>query len=112
VELLTQDQTAEPLRLSGRTLERHRVAGTGPRFVRLRRRILYRREHIDEWITLCTRHSTSDAAVGNATAPLSADSSGGAPRMAMPQGPIGAGATGAGGPVVQSTGPRHRSAAQ
>jgi len=36
--LLTQREAALALRLSERTLERWRVAGIGPRFVRLSRR--------------------------------------------------------------------------
>ena len=44
-----------------RTLERHRVAGTGPHFARLGRLIRYRRSDLDTWVqeSLCT--STSDA---------------------------------------------------
>ena len=61
MDLLTQRQTAELTRLSGRTLERHRLAGTGPKFVRLGRRILYRRDDIEAWIADCTCSSTSEA---------------------------------------------------
>jgi predicted DNA-binding transcriptional regulator AlpA len=61
MDLLTQQQTAEVTRLSGRTLERHRWAGTGPKFVRLGRRVFYRRADLEAWIAECTCRSTSEA---------------------------------------------------
>jgi hypothetical protein len=41
--LLTQAESAELLRLSERTLERWRVSGDGPMFVKLGRRVMYPR---------------------------------------------------------------------
>jgi hypothetical protein len=61
MDLLTQPEAAEVTRLSERTLERHRLAGTGPAFVRLGRRIFYRREVLEAWIANCTCRSTSEA---------------------------------------------------
>ena len=72
MDLLTQPQAAELTRLSGRTLERHRLAGTGPKFVRLGRRVLYRRDDLEQWLIECTYRSTSeaDAARPHAGSPL------------------------------------------
>jgi predicted DNA-binding transcriptional regulator AlpA len=59
--LLTQREAALALRLSERTLERSRVTGLGPRFVKAGRRILYRLEDIEAWITSRVRSSTSES---------------------------------------------------
>lgn len=68
---LTQSEAAEFLRLSTRTLERFRVSGGGPRFVRTSRRgrILYSRGELQTWAEARTFSSTSeaDAAEGAAT---------------------------------------------
>jgi len=61
MDLLTQPETAGETRLSERTLERHRLAGTGPKFVRLGRRVFYRRRDVEDWIAHCTSLSTSEA---------------------------------------------------
>jgi hypothetical protein len=57
--LLTQRQSAELLRLSERTLERHRVAGTGPLFVRAGRLVRYREDDLQSWIASRVVSSTS-----------------------------------------------------
>jgi predicted DNA-binding transcriptional regulator AlpA len=57
---LIQKEVAAHLRLSERTLERHRIAGTGPPFVKLGRRVVYRREDIERWVEACTQRSTSE----------------------------------------------------
>jgi len=59
-ELLDQKSAAKLLRLSVRTLERHRIAGTGPRFCRLGRLIRYRKSDLREWIECSLQTSTSD----------------------------------------------------
>ena len=59
--LLTQQEAAEATRLSERTLERHRLSGTGPKFVRLGRRVLYRHEDVEAWIAENVCRSTSEA---------------------------------------------------
>ena len=66
MDLLTQPETAEQTRLSQRTLERHRLTGTGPKFVRLGRRVLYRHEDVEEWIAanICRSTSEADAMAG------------------------------------------------
>lgn len=60
--LLIAAEAAELLRLSQRTLERHRTAGTGPRFVRLGRAIRYRRGDLIDFVERCAHQSTSEAA--------------------------------------------------
>jgi predicted DNA-binding transcriptional regulator AlpA len=58
--LLNQKQAAHVLGLSVRTLERHRVAGTGPRWVRLGRLVKYRQSDLTAWIESNVRASTSE----------------------------------------------------
>jgi predicted DNA-binding transcriptional regulator AlpA len=60
--LLTGREAAALLRLSERTMERHRTAGTGPRFVRLSRAIRYRRRDLLDYIERSFTHSTSEPA--------------------------------------------------
>jgi excisionase family DNA binding protein len=60
--LLTGREAAELLRLSQRTLERYRAAGTGPRYAALGRAIRYRRRDLLDWIERSARHSTSEVA--------------------------------------------------
>ncbi len=61
VTFLTHAEAAKILRLSGRTLERSRLAGTGPRFVKAGRRVLYRLDALDRWAAERTFRSTSEA---------------------------------------------------
>ena len=48
------------MRLSPRTLERKRLDGTGPRFVKAGRRVLYRSADIEAWAEAHTFGSTSE----------------------------------------------------
>ena len=50
ISLLTEDQAAELLALSVRTLQAWRLRGTGPRFVRAGRAIRYRKADLTAWI--------------------------------------------------------------
>lgn len=59
--LMTQREAAALLQLSARTLERLRVSGTGPRYLRLGRTIRYHPTHIEAWIASRTVASTSEA---------------------------------------------------
>jgi hypothetical protein len=59
--LFTQREAATRLRLSVRTLERLRVTGLGPKFVKAGRRVLYSVDHLEAWITSRTVASTSEA---------------------------------------------------
>jgi excisionase family DNA binding protein len=49
-ELLTQQQLADELQLSLRTLERWRQQGTGPAFIQVGRSPRYRRSDINTWL--------------------------------------------------------------
>ncbi|MFB9262829.1 helix-turn-helix transcriptional regulator [Bradyrhizobium erythrophlei] len=60
--LLMQREAAALLRLSERTLERWRVSGDGPPFVKAGRRVLYRPADLDTWITTHIVSSTSEEA--------------------------------------------------
>lgn len=62
MQLLTQREAALALRLSERTLERSRVTGFGPPFCKLGRRVLYRQDDINHWITSHIVRSTAAAA--------------------------------------------------
>jgi hypothetical protein len=59
--LLTQREAAMSLRLSVRTLERMRVTGNGPRFVKCNRSIRYQQGDLDAWIASRVVRSTSEA---------------------------------------------------
>ena len=48
--LLTQQQLADELQITVRTLERWRQEGTGPAFIRVGRSPRYRRADIDAWL--------------------------------------------------------------
>ena len=63
-ELLTTPEAARLLTLSPRTLERHRLAGTGPRFVALGRAIRYRRRDVHAFVEEHLRQSTSESGRG------------------------------------------------
>ena len=58
--LLTQRQAAALLCLSERTLERLRVSGGGPKFVRCGRSIRYRDSDLEAWVADRVVGSTSE----------------------------------------------------
>jgi len=58
--LLTQDEVADQLKLSVRTVERLRVSGTGPKFLRILRSIRYRPSDVEAWQTSRIVGSTSE----------------------------------------------------
>jgi Helix-turn-helix domain len=61
---LTTVEAADFVRLSPRTLERLRVQGTGPRYIKAgrgkRAKVLYRIADLQEWLEATTFQSTSD----------------------------------------------------
>lgn len=57
---MPQALAATFLGLSPRTLERFRLEGRGPAFLKLGRRVVYSREDIVKWAEAQRRHSTSD----------------------------------------------------
>ena len=61
LRLLSQMETAELCRLSPRTMERLRTSGGGPPYTKLGRRVFYRPEDVEGWITSRVRNSTSEA---------------------------------------------------
>jgi phage terminase Nu1 subunit (DNA packaging protein) len=58
--LIASPQLAGLLNISIRTLERWRLEGIGPTYVKAGRRVLYRRGDVERWLAEGTRHSTSD----------------------------------------------------
>jgi predicted DNA-binding transcriptional regulator AlpA len=46
--------------LSIRTLEKHRIYGTGPRYSKLGGRVVYRVEDLQAWVDSAVKASTSD----------------------------------------------------
>ena len=58
--MLTTHEAASYLRLSPRTLERLRVEGTGPKFVRCGHSIRYRQSDVEERIAQRVVASTSE----------------------------------------------------
>lgn len=61
---LTSNEAAEVLRISRRTLERMRVDGSGPRYIKVgagkRSRVLYRESEIETWLNQFSYGSTSE----------------------------------------------------
>jgi predicted DNA-binding transcriptional regulator AlpA len=58
--LLNQKQAARLLGVSVRTLERHRVCGTGRRFCRIGRLVRYRQCDLEAWVAQSLRTSTAE----------------------------------------------------
>jgi predicted DNA-binding transcriptional regulator AlpA len=61
---LRTPEAARFLGLSGRTLEKHRTYGTGPRYAKLGGRVVYRLDDLQEWVTRGEKQSTSDPGHG------------------------------------------------
>lgn len=59
--LLPQQEAAGILCTTVRSLERWRIQGRGPPFVRVGRRALYRATDLERWLASRTLHSTSEA---------------------------------------------------
>ncbi len=57
---LTNDEAADYLRLSPRTLEKQRVLGGGPKFRKFGRRVMYAVADLDAWAADRSFESTSD----------------------------------------------------
>jgi excisionase family DNA binding protein len=63
MSLLTQREAAMSLRLSERTLERLRVTGGGPRFLKAGKAVRYREADLQAWIEARLFNSTSERKV-------------------------------------------------
>ena len=57
---LRTPEAARFLGLSGRTLEKHRVYGTGPRYRKIGGRVVYAVDDLQAWADRGLRQSTSD----------------------------------------------------
>jgi excisionase family DNA binding protein len=62
MQLLDQREAARLLRLSERTLERLRLSGGGPLYVKCGRSVRYRAHDLEAWISARVVSSTSDVA--------------------------------------------------
>jgi len=62
---LRTPEAAHFLGLSGRTLEKHRTYGTGPKYRKIGGRVVYALEDLKAWADLGAKTSTSDPGVGN-----------------------------------------------
>ena len=60
---LRTPEAARFLGLSGRTLEKHRTYGTGPRYSKLGGRVVYRLDDLQAWVARGAKASTSDPGV-------------------------------------------------
>lgn len=59
---LTTNDAAALICLSGRTLEKWRVQGQGPNYIKAGKRVLYRQSDLLAWLDSRRRRSTSDDA--------------------------------------------------
>jgi predicted DNA-binding transcriptional regulator AlpA len=59
--LLTETQISEIIGRSVPTLQKDRVFGTGPSFVKIGRQVRYRPEDVRAWLAERVRHSTSES---------------------------------------------------
>jgi predicted DNA-binding transcriptional regulator AlpA len=57
---LRTPEAARFVGLSIRTLEKHSIYGTGPRYSKLGGRVVYRVEDLQEWVDAAAKASTSD----------------------------------------------------
>ena len=57
-------EAAHFLGLSGRTLEKHRTYGTGPKYRKIGGRVIYALEDLQAWADRGAKHSTSDPGLG------------------------------------------------
>lgn len=61
-EFMSCEEVANMFGLSPRTLERYRLEGTGPAYLKLGRRVVYSKAMVLSWANAQIRHSTSEAA--------------------------------------------------
>jgi len=59
--LLTQREASVALRLSTRTLERLRLNGLGPKYIKTTRKVLYAQSELESWLNARVVRSTSEA---------------------------------------------------
>ena len=73
IEYLNTREAAVHLGLSTRTLDRYRVSGDGPVFLKFGGRVRYLREDLDDWARSRRRRSTSDDGTGPRPGPAGED---------------------------------------
>jgi predicted DNA-binding transcriptional regulator AlpA len=61
---LRTPEAARYLGLSGRTLEKHRTYGTGPKYRKIGGRVVYALDDLKAWTDLGAKTSTSDPGAG------------------------------------------------
>jgi predicted DNA-binding transcriptional regulator AlpA len=61
---LRTPEAARLLGLSGRTLEKHRTYGTGPKYRKIGGRVVYALDDLKVWVDRGAKTSTSDPGVG------------------------------------------------
>lgn len=61
---LRTPEAARFLGLSGRTLEKHRTYGTGPKYRKIGGRVVYALDDLKAWADVGAKTSTSDPGVG------------------------------------------------
>jgi predicted DNA-binding transcriptional regulator AlpA len=66
-KFLTTKEAAERVRLSESALEKKRVAGTGPVFVKLGKAVRYEITAVDEWIAAGRHKSTAEPVTAKAS---------------------------------------------
>ena len=64
LRFLRTPDAARFLSLSGRTLEKHRIYGTGPQYRKIGGRVVYALDDLQAWANLGAKNSTSDPGVG------------------------------------------------
>lgn len=69
--MLRTEEAARWLRLSGRTLEKHRCSGTGPSYRRLGGRVVYVLDDLQAWVDAGTRISTANGRLARVRRPAS-----------------------------------------
>jgi predicted DNA-binding transcriptional regulator AlpA len=65
--LLTEAQVSEILGRGVPTLQKDRVAGTGPQFIKMGRLVRYRPSDVQAWLAKRVRQSTSESAKTSVT---------------------------------------------
>ena len=58
--LYTEQMLAEMLRVTRRSLQRWRAAGTGPPYIKMARHVRYKLDDVWEWLNSRRRISTAD----------------------------------------------------
>jgi Helix-turn-helix domain len=70
---LRTPEAARWLGISGRTLEKHRIYGTGPVYRKIGGRVVYRVDDLERWVDKGRRTSTSNAGSTRAAEPSASD---------------------------------------